>query len=303
MTGRDGVAGEVVTKPSTGAVPPGTLDRVRQRLAEGVADAATGPTDDVRFEVGLSQLRRARYQPDHLGLPDGPFAWKPAFVRRSLGIAAIRACVAGRFRGPADAVGPVAERAVEDWRRSGWRTFHWEPWFAGLGSGGRATVLAEAVTWATPMWAALDWTRLGPAAELGRPDDRWPVPGVGAVQLRGRSEAKVAVAGPGGRPGGATSLLSVSGGRPGDGWHDELAFLALVAGLASPTQPVPARVVGLWPESGDLRAVEIDARALDGAVDRVVDTVAVMTDATPDATRDADAVTGDGAAAPVAAVV
>ena len=86
------------------------------------------------------------------------------------------------------------------------------------------------------------------------------------------------VVGPDGRPG-ASSLLSVSGGLPGDGWRAELAFLALVAGLASPTPALPTRVVGLWPDSGDLREVEVDAVALDGAVDRVVDTVAVMADA------------------------
>ena len=296
MTGSDGVT-VAVAGPAVGSVPPGMLDRVHQRLSEGVADAATGPADDVRIEIGLPQLRRARYRPELLGLPDEPFAWKPVFVRRSLGIAAIRACVAGGFRGPADAVGPVADRAVEDWRRSGWRTFHWEPWLAGLGTGGRATVLAEAVTWATPVWGALDWVRLGPSAELGRPDDRWSVAGLGGVQLRGRSEARVAVAGPDGRSGAASSLLSVSGGVAGDGWHDELAFLALVAGLASPSRPVPARVVGLWPESCDLRVVEVDARALDGAVDRVVDTVAVLADATPTA----DAVIDSGADAAVPA--
>ena len=236
MTGPDGATGGALTAPARGDVSPGTLDGIRQRLAEGVADAVAGRADDVRVEVGLPQLRRARYQPDLLVLPDGQFIWKPAFVRRSLGTAALRACAAGRFRGPADAVGPVADQAVEDWRRSGWRTFHWEPWFAGLGPGGRAAVLAEAITWATPVWTALDWKRIGPAAEFGPPDDRWSVPSLAAVRLRGRSEAKVTVAGPDGRPGGATTLLSVSGGRPGDGWHDELAFLALVAGLASPSR-------------------------------------------------------------------
>ena len=279
MTGTDAPTGAVLTEPASCAVTAAALDRVRLRLVEGVTDAAASSSDDLRIEVGLPQIRRARYQPDLLGRPDEPFAWKPAFVRRSLGIAAVRACAAGRFRGPADAVGPVADRAVEDWRRSGRRTFHWEPWFAGLGAGGRASVLAEAVTWSTPVWGALEWAHLGESAELGRPDDRWSVPGLGIVQLRARSEARVAVAGPDGRRAGATSLLSVSGGRPGDGWHDELAFLALVAGLASPSRPVPVRVVGVWPESGDLHTVEIDGEALDGAVDRLVDTVAVLADA------------------------
>ena len=230
-------------------------------------------------EVTLPLLRRARTCPGSVGRPDAPFAWKPVFVRRSLGIASLRACADGRFRGPAEAVGPVADQAVEDWRRTGWRTFHWEPWYAGLGAGGRAAVLAEAATWATPVWSALDWSAVAPVAELGRPDDRWPVACVAGVHLRGRFEARVAVTGPGGTPGGASALFSVAGGRPGDGWHDELAFLAMVAGLASSSRVLPARVVGLWPEAGALRVAEIDVAALTGAVDRVVDTVAVTVDA------------------------
>jgi hypothetical protein len=284
-----GPVGALLCAPASCTVPPGTLDHVRARLVEGVARATAGAAGDAaggaaggaagdrRTEVGLPQLRRARYRPERLGRPDGPFRWKPAFVRRSLGIAAVRACATGQFRGPADAVGPLADRAVEEWRRSGWRTFHWEPWFAGLGPGGRASVLGEAACWASPVWGALDWARLGPAAELGRPDDRWTVPGADAVRLRGRSEARVAVAGSDGRRSGVAALLSVACGCPGDGWRDELAFLALVAGLAAPSLPVPVRAVGLWPESGDLRAVEIDAAALGGAADRVIATVAAVT--------------------------
>ena len=165
--------------------------RLRDRLTDGVSDAATGLVGGSGLEVGLRQLRLARYRPESLDLPEEPFAWKPAFVRRSLGIAAVRACAGGRFRGPADAVGPLADRAVEEWRRTGWRTFHWEPWFAGLGAGGRAAVLADAVTWATPMWAALDWGLLGDSVELAPPDERWSLPGGGPVRLRGGCEARV----------------------------------------------------------------------------------------------------------------
>ena len=77
---------------------------------------------------------------------------------------------------------------------------------------------------------------------------------------------------------GVPSLLSVVAGRPGDGWRDELAYLALVGALAGPDGPVASRVVGLWPESGFRLAVEVDESALSGAVDRVVDTVAVVSD-------------------------
>jgi hypothetical protein len=262
-------------------VPEEELEQVLARLVAGVADAAAGLDNGSHLEIGLPQLRTARYRQELLGLPDEPFTWKPAFVRRSLGIAALRACADGRFHGPADAVGPVADQAVEDWRRTGWRTFHWEPWYEGLGAGGRAAVLAEAVTWATPVWSAFDWTAVAPVVDLGRPDDRWPVPGVDGLHLRGRSELRAAVTGPGAAPGGCTALLSVAGVRPGDGWHDELSFLALVAALASPSRAVPARVVGLWPEAGALRVAEVDVAALNGAVARVVDTVAVTVDATP----------------------
>ena len=252
--------------------------RLRDRLTAGVSDAATGLVGGADLEIGLRQVRRARYQPESLHLPDEPFSWRPVFVRRSLGMAAVRACADGRFRGPAEAVGPLADRAVDEWRLSGWRTFHWEPWLAGLGSGGRALVLADAVTWATALWGALDWAGLGATVELGPPDDRWSVPGPGAVRLRGRYEARVVRARPSGPAHRASALLSLSGGRPGDGWRDELAFLALVSGLATPAGPTPVRVVGLWPEAGARRVVDVDERALTDAVDRVVDTVAVTTD-------------------------
>jgi hypothetical protein len=276
---------EFAPEGSVGAPGPAPLTEpqfteVRERLEAGVVDAAGGQVGDAPLVVGLPLLRRARYLPDALGRPDEPFAWKPAFVRRSLGIAAVRACADRRFRSPADAVRPLAEQAVAEWRLSGWRTFHWEPWFAGLGAGGRAAVLAVAVTWATPLWAAFDWPRIGPRAELGRPDDRWSVPGVPAVELRGRTEARLTAPDQDDPGHSGRTLVSVSSGCPGEGWRDELAFLALVGGLGVSGPSVPTRVVGLWPESGARMAVEIDAGALVGAVDRVVDTVAVAVEVT-----------------------
>ncbi len=249
----------------------GAVDRVRARLVSGITDAIGGLSPGAPLEVGVPLLRRARYRPESLGLADEPFAWKPAFVRRSLGLEVVRACASGRFRGPSAAVGPVADHAVESWRRTGWRTFHWEPWLAGLGAGARSVVLAEAVTWATPVWATFDWTALRGSVDLGGPDDRWACPGT-SVLLRGRVEARVR------RHGARPSLLSVASGRPGDGWRDELAFLAMIGAMVASDRPVASRVVGLWPESGFRLAVEVDEAALTGAVDRVVDAVAMAAD-------------------------
>ncbi len=249
----------------------GTVTRVRARLVSGIADAM-GPATGAPIEVGLPYLRQARYRPESLSLADEAFAWKPAFVRRSLGLEVVRACAQGWFRGPAAAVGPVADRAVDAWRRTGWRTFHWEPWLAGLGAGARSVVLAEAVTWATPLWATFDWPSLVASTVFGGPDDRWSSAAAGPVHLRGRVEARVHPSDV--RP----SLVSVVWGRPGDGWRQELAYLALVAALASPDVPVAARVVGLWPEAAIRLAVEVDEESLVGAADRVVDAVAVTAD-------------------------
>jgi hypothetical protein len=74
-------------------------------------------------------------------------------------------------------------------------------------------------------------------------------------------------------------LVSVSGGHPPKAWPEELAYLALVASLRSPSRPVPARVLGLWPDAGADRSVEIDEAALMRAAERVVATVAAVAEA------------------------
>jgi len=272
MSDRAGLATAGLLAPPVYEVAPDVLDRVRAALVAGMTDATTGLVPGDVIELGLPQLRRARYRPESLALPDEPFAWKPAFVRRSLGLELVRACASGRFRGPADAVGPVADHAVEEWRRTGRRTFHWEPWLAGLGRGGRSVVLAEAVAWATPLWTTFDWVGLAGSARLPAPDDVWTCPTPRPLRLKGRAEVRVGSAAD--RP----ALVSVASGCPGDGWRDELAFLALVAALAGPGHPAVSRVVGLWPESGYRLVVDVDESALTGAVDRVVDAVAVTAD-------------------------
>jgi hypothetical protein len=222
--------------------------------------------------VSLPLLRTARTAPEWLARPEEPFTWKPLFVRRSLGLAVVGACASGRFRAPADAVGPVVDEAVAEWGRTGWRTFHWEPWVAGLTPGARAVVLADALCWATALWSSLDWAALSRAPRFGGVDDQWICPASRTLRLKARAEVRVPL-------GEGSALVSVSTGCPGTGWADELAYLALVAGMRSPTRPIPARVMGLWPDAGFHSSVDIDHRSLDGAVDRVVATVAATVEA------------------------
>ncbi len=248
-------------------------------LRAGVARAVDGLPRGPRIDVTLRTVRLAGSCPSAVGIPEPPFVWKPILARRSLGLAAVRACAAGRYRGPAEAVRPLAEAALEEWRRTGWRTYFWEPWFAGLGPGGRAVVLAEGVGWATSLWAGLDWSLLHGRAQPGRADESWTCPGPRAVRCKARTELRVAsdpARGAHGKHGGTggTALVSLSAGCPGPVWQEELAYVALVDGLGSSTHPAASRVLGLWPDAGIRRVLEVDEPLLHAAADRVVTTVA-----------------------------
>ncbi len=274
MSGRVGERTAALLEPPPTLVSDASRHRVRDGLAvalSAVAGAASGPP----VEVSLPLLRRARSRPGSLGLPEARFAWRPSFVRRSLGLAVVQACAEGRYVAPTAAVGPVADAALGEWRRTGWRTYHWEPWLAGLGSGARAAVLAEAVGWASTLWTTFEWSALDGRVRFGGPDDRWCCSGAPSVRLKGRSELRVALGGQGADPAatgtsGVSALVTVAGGVPLDGWHEELTFLALVAGLRAPDLPVPARVFGLWPDAGIRRMVDVDEELLNAASGRVV---------------------------------
>ncbi len=271
-----------LSAPPIGSVDQACRAHLRGRLSSELAPLVERLPRRQRLVVNLADLRRTRERPDAPSREQEPFAWKPVFVRRSLGLAVVDACAGGRFRSPAEAVGPVASEAVAEWERTGWRAFHWEPWFAGLDRGARALVLSEALTWATGLWASLDWAAFNERPQVGGGDDQWVLPDTAALILKGRSELRVPVAttgADGSGPDGAQAplaLASVAGGRPSDAWTGELAYLALVAALRSPNRPVPARVAGLWPDAGIHLVVDIDGEVLASAVDRVVATVSAM---------------------------
>ncbi len=274
-------------------------DRARQRVRDQLLSTITSVVDTMAagdpLVITLPLLRQAFLGSNLTMDLHEPFSWKPAFVRRSLGLAAIDACLKAhrkqRHSTPAQAVATVAGEAVAEWRRTGWRTFHWEPWYAGLSTGARSVVLADATTWASGLWSALDWSQLSSAPIIGGPDDQWICTAAQTVRLKGRSELRIAIdTGPcchahsgeqlshrvgkriqeGNSP---LALVSVASGVPSGEWRSELGFLALVASLRSPSLPVPARIAGLWPESGEYRLIDVSADILTAATDRVLSTV------------------------------
>jgi hypothetical protein len=264
------------------SVDDAVRSRLADRLSAWIAAHAEHLGDGAPLDVNLSLLRQARYRPESLPTTPEPFSWKPAFSRRSLGLAVVRACVSGRFRSPAEAAPVVADEAVVEWTRTGQRTFHWEPWLAGLSPGARAVVLAEAVTWATSLWSSLDWSILATATQIGGPDDVWACPPRRTVRLKGRSELRIPLtteqlmSGPARLSSCPSALVSVSSGHPQIAWEEELGYLALVASLRLPTRPVPARIAGLWPEAGIFRVVDVDESILRAAAQRAAATVATV---------------------------
>lgn len=268
-----------IVAPPSAVIDAPTRQRLGHRLVTGVAGHVERLPEGEELEITLPLLRKALANPDLLLGPGEPFAWQPKFVRRSLGLAVVRACAEGHFRSPAEAVGPVASSAVDEWARTGWKAYYWEPWMAGLSPAARAMVLADAVSWSTPLWTSLDWGVLGPDVRLGGPDDRWVLPVPRRVRLKRRSELQVAAVSSGSGAAGTEpappSLVSLAGGTPSPDWAEELAFLALVA-LRAESRPLPARVTGLWPDAGLHRIVELDEPALQAAVDRLLDAVATL---------------------------
>lgn len=291
----------VVTAPS-GSHPTGSCEAVRARFTRELASAVAGQPRWRELIVTIPMLRRAHSGAGRAAAWDEPFRWKPLFVRRSLGLAAIEACSLGRYRSPAQAVGPVADQAVVTWQHSGWRRYHWEPWLSYQPPAARAVVLAEAARWATSLWCAFDWAALGPDVRVGGPDEQWRCPPNGTVRLRGRVDLRVPVAtadrrplsdsrradrGPEGarprrfeRPEGhpplREALVVTSAGVPPPTWESDLAFPALVSALCRPRRPVPCRVMGIWPDAGVQHTVEIGVEALDQVAGRVVAAVATM---------------------------
>jgi hypothetical protein len=216
-----------------------------------VQRAAAGP-----FRVTDHEIRTALG--DGSGPADAvPFAWTARTARRTLGLAAVRLLAVGAVRSPVEAVRVRIEDASRWVREGSPCASHLDRWVAGLGSAGRDAVVAEAVTWATRLWCALDWPALGANPVLGR-DQWWDSPHSALLALRGRADVRS----------GRASLVVLSGPRR-DSARAELALVTLVDALRNRGRSEPGRVVGWWPDSGRLVRVEPEPSVLTLAADAV----------------------------------
>ncbi len=196
---------------------------------------------------------------------DRPFAWSAPTARRGLGILAVRALVGGQVRTPTDGVRAAMAEAMRI--SQGQRPMSsMEGWLAGLGAAGRAAVAAEAVTWATRLWTALEWAALPPAPVIGQ-DRWWNSPRSSLLALRSRAEVRCTTHDADGAPLGV-HLVVLGGGRRAS-VRDELSVVALTEALRANHDEVPGRVVGWWPDSGRLVRVDVNRAILERGLQTV----------------------------------
>ncbi len=221
------------------------LADAKSMLADlAVRRAGTGP-----FRVTDHDVRAALSGRDGDGF-DEPFAWSTRTARRGLGLAAVRLLVAGRARSPVEAVEARLDESSR-WVRDGSScASRLDRWLAGLPRSGRAAVGVEAVTWATRLWCALDWSTFTPAPVIGR-DRWWDSPHSALLALRGRADVRT-----------ERSHLVVLSGPRRSSVRAELALVTLVESLRARSGALPGRVVGWWPDSGHVVRVDPEPAVL-----------------------------------------
>jgi hypothetical protein len=265
---------DALMAPPTETVSADELRLLRDRLAGDLAALVEELPPGEKLRLDEFRFTQARRQPERLNVPDGPFVASPATSRRAVGLAAVARCLRGWAPSPGAAVAEVLAAGVEDAGDGGdpaARPPWWAGWYTGLGPGGQAMVEAEAVTWATQLWTALEWDRVTQAV-VGGADDWWDCPGTRALTLKGRADVRV-------RTQGRAVLLVLGSGVPPADWRTALGFPALVPALARGEKAVPARVVGLWPASGQVRILPVDTGALADTATTVICAVSTWVDA------------------------
>jgi hypothetical protein len=195
----------------------------------------------------------------------GPFMWSMANSRRALGLIAIRALLDGRVRSPEDGVRGAVAGSIRSVRTEQRGVSSMDRWLAGLPVAARAAVGAEAITWATRLWCALDWDAFETRPVIGR-DHWWDSAAPSALALRSRAEVRT-----------ARAHLVLLGGMRRSTIQAELSVVALIETLRTPHQP-PCRVIGWWPESGHIVQVDVDPSVLERGVAAVARTLCVPTE-------------------------
>jgi hypothetical protein len=273
----------LVAAPTEDLVPEG-LALLRADLVRDLQALGAELPEGERLQIDAFKVQTAHRHPDRCMASDHAFVPSPRLCRRAVGVAAVNRCVRRLSPNPGVAVAQVLADGLEDAAlalgtgavRAPW----WAEWYATLPAGGRAVVSAEAVTWATQLLTAVDWERV-PRPVIGGRDDWWQCPEGTPIVLKGRAEVRTLV---GRRP----ALLVVGSGRCQADWRVELGFPGLVAALCRDAQVAPCRIVGVWPQSGQVRVLPFELPVLRDITAAVVAAVATWVDSRIEAQRSAN---------------
>lgn len=282
---------DALVAPAGEEVSSAELARLRDDLGRDLQALGADLPPGHRLQIDTFKILVAHRRPERCMSSDEAFVASPRRCRRAVGLAAVNRCVRGLSPGPSAAVAETLAAGLEDASvaagtaaaRAPW----WAQWYAGLPRGGRAVVCAEAVTWATQLLTTVDWQRIPRMAVIGGRDDWWQGPGGSQIVLKGRADVRALVQR---RP----ALLVVGSGRCQADWRVELGYPALVGALGREAWTAPCRVVGVWPQSGQVRVLPVDGAALRATAGAVVSAVGTWVDGRIEAERDV-AVGADGA--------
>jgi hypothetical protein len=200
-----------------------------------------------------------------------PFTWSTRTARRGLGLAAVRSLAAGKARSLSDGVRTATAGAIRSATEGQGSAASMDRWLAGLPVAALAAVEADAVTWATRLWCALDWNAFDELPLIGR-DRWWDSPHSSLLAIRSRAEVRAVGRDGSGDPF-SVHLVVLTGPRRAS-VRSELSVVALVEALVAPSSIPPGRIVGWWPDSGHVVKVEVDHVALAEGVTAIAHTLA-----------------------------
>jgi hypothetical protein len=237
------------------------IARAANRLRKELPVISSCLDESTTLRIDAYHLPIALEAPERLVGAEKAFSPSPSSCRRAIGISAMAQCLRDPTLAPARAVSEVLDLALRSSDESP-RRLWWEEWFRRIAPGARAVVQAEAVTWATQLHGALEWSRFDPPARVGG-DYRWTLPGSPRLTIHAKIDVYCSVHE---RP----VVFSMLTGLPGPQWSSALSLTALTAAMVQGSKAVPARVVGMWPASGQVRILEVDGGTLDRCSKQVV---------------------------------
>jgi hypothetical protein len=238
------------------------LPRVLADLAApGIGGPSLRITDhQVRLALGPADLAMTT-----------PFTWSARTARRTLGLRAVQILVARKAHAPVDAARMAIADAIESARAGDQLASPMGRWLAALPAAGITAVQADAATWATRLWCALDWEAFEEPPVIGR-DRWWDSPHSALLAIRSRAEVRSVVTDKEGSPFSVHLVVLAGPRRPTI--RSELSVLAMVESMQAPRSLPPGRIVGWWPDSGHLVKVEIDGSSLAAGVAAIARTLA-----------------------------